>query len=104
MSDLSKRLRNVRKEQNLKIKEVANMLSEIGINVTDRTVRRWEAGTAIPSISTIRVLSHIYKTNFANIYEDKKYYKSLNENEYEFILKLRENSYFRKIVSILIKV
>lgn len=97
------KLKALRKSNGYSIKKVVEKLKEINIFIKDKSVYRWENNAVIPDIKTINALSNIYNTNITSIYEDSKYYKSLTENESKFINCLRKNSYFKKIIMLLIK-
>lgn len=58
MSMLSKRLRELRKEQNLTQEEAAN-----GIGIVLRSYRRYEAGEREPVASTLILLADFYKVS-----------------------------------------
>jgi transcriptional regulator with XRE-family HTH domain len=103
MLKIGSKLKEIRLKNKFSIPTVIKKLEEVNIYITKKTIYRWENDSIIPTLETIKVLSYIYNTNLNEIYEDKKFYKVLSENEYMFINTLRENNNFKKIVKTLVK-
>ena len=97
------KIKELRKYKSLSINSMLKKLEEFNINISKKTFYKWESGAIIPDLNTIKVLSYIYNANITELYEDKKFYKSLTENEFRFITMLRENNNFRKIAKLLSK-
>ncbi|MBR0039049.1 MAG: helix-turn-helix transcriptional regulator [Lachnospiraceae bacterium] len=104
MVKIGKKLREARLNCNLSIEKVIKKLEELNIYVTKKTIYRWENDDTVPDLKTINTLSFIYNANLNELYEDTKFCKSLNENEYRFIIAVRENEQFRKITKLLYKI
>ncbi|MBO6118895.1 MAG: helix-turn-helix transcriptional regulator [Lachnospiraceae bacterium] len=104
MIKIGSKLKEIRLNCKLSINAVIKKLEEMNIYVTKKTIYRWENDNTIPDLKTIKVLSFIYDSNLTEIYEDKRFYKSLSENEYKFIMAIRGNDSFRKIAKILSKI
>ena len=101
---LGKKLREIRKENNLSVKNVSERFKEYDINTSEKLIYGWENDVAIPNLKNIRILSSIYKVNLSSLYEDSKYCKALDENENKFIEMIRSNYKFKKIVSLLLEI
>ena len=104
MVKIGKKLKEIRLNCKLSIEKVIKKLEELGIYVTKKTIYRWENDNTVPDLKTINTLSYIYNANLNLLYEDKKFYKSLSENEYKFIIAIRENESLRKIAKLLYKI
>ena len=104
MSLIGDKLKTLRKSNGYSIKKVVEKLNEINIFVKEKSIYRWESNKVIPDIKVINALSNIYNTNITCIYEDSKYFKSLNENVSKFINYLREDPHFKKIIMLLARV
>lgn len=104
MIKIGKKLKEIRLNCKLSINKVIKKLEELDIYVTKKTIYRWENDVTVPDLKTINTLSYIYNTNLNLLYEDKKFYKSLSENEYKFIIAVRENESLRKIAKLLYKI
>lgn len=103
MVKIGKKLRELRLNCNLSIDKVIEKLKELNIYVTKKTIYRWENDNTVPDLKTFNTLSFIYNANLNELYEDTRFYKSLNENEYKFIIAIRENDIFRRITKLLYK-
>lgn len=103
MENIGSKLKELRLKNNFSINTVIKKLSEVSIIVNKKTIYRWENNSVIPTLDTIRILSYIYNFDLNALYEDKKHYKVLSENEFQFINMLRLNNAFSKIVNNLIK-
>lgn len=102
MREIGDTLRTLRKSCNYTVYDILKKLAETNIHVKLNTIYKWENNICVPDIKTINVLSNIYGISLTSIYEDSKFCKSLNKNENEFIVFLRENLKFRKIVKLLL--
>lgn len=103
MEKIGSKLKELRLKNNFSINTVIKKLSEANIVINKKTIYRWENNSVIPTLDTIRILSYIYNTDLSTLYEDTKYFKVLNENEFLFINMLRLNTEFSKIVNNLMK-
>ena len=97
-------MKEIRLNCKLSIEKVIKKLEELGIYVTKKTIYRWENDNSVPDLKTINTLSYIYNANLNLLYEDTKYYKSLSESEYKFIITIRENEDFRRIAKLIYKI
>ena len=104
MVKIGKKLKENRLNCKLSIDKVIKKLEELGIYVTKKTIYRWENDNSVPDLKTINTLSYIYNANLNLLYEDTKYYKSLSESEYKFIITIRENEDFRRIAKLIYKI
>lgn len=104
MIKIGKKLKESRLNCKLSIEAVIKKLEELNIYVTKKTIYRWENDNTVPDLKTVNTLSYIYSVNLNEFYEDTRFYKSLSENEYKFIITLRENDLFRKIAKLLYKI
>ena len=104
MNNIGETLKMLRKSCNYTVCDIIKKLEETNIHVRENTIYKWENNISVPDIKTINVLSNIYGISLTSIYEDSKYCKSLNKSENEFIILLRSNIKFKKIVKLLINI
>ena len=102
MNTIGDTLKSLRKNCNYSVYDIIKKLEETNIHVRVNTIYKWENNITIPDIKTINVLSNIYGISLTSIYEDSKFCKSLNKNENDFIVFLRNNNNFRKIIKLLV--
>ena len=76
-------IRSLRKEKGMTQKELAEKL-----NISDKTVSKWERGKGIPDISTIPVLSDIF-----GIEIEKMLQGEINSNDF-FVGNMEETKYY----------
>ena len=80
---------NRRKELNMTQKQLAEKL-----NVTDRTISRWECGVSLPDVEMLKTVAKVLEVDITYFYEDVKE-KEINyteEYDYEKIKKFKINS------------
>lgn len=80
---------NRRKELNMTQKQLAEKL-----NVTDRTISRWECGVSLPDVEMLKTVAKVLEVDISYFYEDVKE-KEINyteEYDYERIKKYKMNS------------
>lgn len=78
-----------RKELNMTQKQLAEKL-----NVTDRTISRWECGVSLPDVEMLKTVAKVLNVDINYFYEDVKL-KEINyieEYDYERIKKFKINS------------
>lgn len=94
--DIGFEIAKKRKEKKLTQRELADML-----NVTDKTISRWEKGNSIPDIYSLKKLAYILDIDLNNFFDSVPI--EINENEsinYEWIYKFRK-SYILSLLLIL---
>ena len=67
MSDISKNLKNIRKEKGITQQEIADKLS-----VTRQAVSNWETGKTQPDIETLEKLAGVYQTELEDLIYGRK--------------------------------
>ena len=80
---------NRRKELSMTQKQLAEKL-----NVTDRTISRWECGVSLPDVEMLKTVAKVLEVDITYFYEDVKV-KEINyteEYDYEKIKKFKINS------------
>ena len=80
---------NRRKELNMTQKQLAEKL-----NVTDRTISRWECGVSLPDVEMLKTVAKVLEVDICYFYEDVKE-KEINyteEYDYDKIKKFKINS------------
>lgn len=80
---------NRRKELNMTQKQLAEKL-----NVTDRTISRWECGVSLPDVEMLKTVAKVLEVDITYFYEDVKE-KEINyteEYDYDKIKKFKINS------------
>ncbi|WP_455543762.1 helix-turn-helix domain-containing protein [Intestinibacter sp.] len=98
-------LRVLRKEKNITQEQLAEKL-----NVSGRTVSRWETGVNMPDISLLVELSEFYRISIAEIIDGERKSEKMNEETKNTAIKMAEYSKNetaigkRKITSILLSV
>lgn len=98
-------LRMLRKEKNITQEQLAEKL-----NVSGRTVSRWETGVNMPDISLLVELSEFYKISIPEIIDGERKSEEMNEETKNTAIKMAEYSKNeiatgkRKITSILLSV
>jgi len=88
--EISKLILNKRRELNLTQKDLAEKL-----NVTDKTISRWETGVQLPDVIMLKTLSEVLQINILDFFEDIPI-KEINNNEkydYCVINKYKVNNY-----------
>lgn len=101
MYKIGSKLKYYRTANGYSIVEVVKKFSEINVPIRAQTIYKWENDSCIPDLKTINILSHIYGTNLASIYDDNKFCKSLSKQENDFINCLRNNEVYKKIIKLL---
>lgn len=83
-------LKELRKGKNLSQEQLAEIL-----NVTGRTVSRWETGTNMPDISILVELAEFYEISIPEIIEGERKNYSMNEEVKETVLKVADYEAFK---------
>lgn len=80
---------NRRKELNMTQKQLAEKL-----NVTDRTISRWECGVSLPDVEMLKTVAKVLEVDITYFYEDVKEKEINYTEEYDFgkIKKFKINS------------
>lgn len=78
-------LKELRKEKNLTQEQLATKL-----NVSGRTVSRWETGTTMPDISLLCELAEFYQISISEIIDGQRRNEQMNEEVKETALKLSD--------------
>lgn len=96
-------LKTLRKEKNITQEVLAEAL-----NVSSRTVSRWETGSNIPDISLLVELSEFYQISIPEIINGERKSEKMNQETKDTAIKMAEysknelNAEKRKIISILL--
>lgn len=102
--DISKKLKKLRKINNLKAKQVVNQMGKYNQPISEKTLYKWEQGSVLIDINSLRMLCHIYNVTIQEFFEsDEQKLFSLNILEENFIEMIRENEYFRQALTFIIK-
>jgi len=80
-------LKKLRKENNLTQEELAEKL-----NVSGRTVSRWETGSNMPDISLLVELSEFYQVNITEIIDGERESEKMNQEIRDTAVKIAEYS------------
>lgn len=80
-------LKELRKEKNL----TQEVLAEI-LNVSSRTVSRWETGNNMPDISLLIELSEFYHISISEIIDGERKHEQMNQETRDTALKMAEYS------------
>lgn len=78
-------LKELRKEKNLTQEQLAEQL-----NVSGRTVSRWETGSNMPDISTLIDLAEFYNVSIPEIIDGERKSKKMNKEVKETALKISD--------------
>lgn len=78
-------LKELRKEKELTQSQLAEQL-----NVSDRTVSRWETGTNLPDLSVLVELADFYDVDIREIIDGERKSENMNEEVKETVLKLSD--------------
>ena len=78
-------LKELRKEKNLTQEQLAEQL-----NVSGRTVSRWETGTNMPDVSILVELAEFYNVSISEIIDGERKNERMNEEVKETVLKLSD--------------
>ena len=78
-------LKKLRKEKNLTQEQLAEQL-----NVSGRTVSRWETGINMPDISILVNLAEFYNVSIPEIIDGERKSEKMNEEVKETVLKLSD--------------
>ena len=99
-SNLSMRLRTLRKNLSLTPAQVVKHLKRNNLEYSEQSIYKWEQGSVIPKFEIIKELAKIYDCNISYLVEGKKY-KCLRVSPCEYqVLKLYRTDYlFRSIVT-----
>lgn len=102
---IAERLKFYRKQNNLSIKQVSELLSK-DYPVADKTIYAWENGTTQPDVDTLLRLCCIYNIdNILEIFgykEPKKTRFSLTKQEKDLIIEYRNHPDMQKSVRLLL--
>lgn len=94
LSNFGKTIYELRKERGWTQSELAEKL-----NLSDKTVSKWERGSALPEITTIFELAKTFEVDYTYLIEsglNKKYQRCIEKNE-----KSKKSKIFNIIVSII---
>lgn len=80
-------LKELRKEKGLTQEQIADKL-----NVSDRSVSRWETGNNMPDISLLVDIAELYNVSIPEIIDGERKNEKMNENTKETAVKLVEFS------------
>ena len=78
-------LKELRKEKEFTQSQLAEQL-----NVSDRTVSRWETGTNLPDLSILVELADFYDVDIREIIDGERKSENMNEEVKETVLKLSD--------------
>ena len=78
-------LKKLRKEKNLTQEQLAEQL-----NISGRTISRWETGTNMPDISLLVELANFYDVSIPEIIDGERKSETINEEVKETALKLSD--------------
>lgn len=98
-------LKTLRKEKNITQEVLAETL-----NVSGRTVSRWETGSNMPDISLLVELSEFYQVSIAEIIDGERKSEKMNQETKDTAIKMAEysknalNTEKRKMVSVLLMI
>ena len=70
---------NRRKELNMTQKQLAEKL-----NVTDRTISRWECGVSLPDVEMLKTVAKVLEVDITFFYEDVKEKEINYTEEYDY--------------------
>lgn len=96
-------LKTLRKEKNITQEALAETL-----NVSSRTVSRWETGSNMPDISLLVELSEFYQVSIPEIIDGERKSEKMNQETKDTAIKMAEysknerNTEKRKIISVLL--
>ena len=80
-------LKELRKEKNITQEDLAEEL-----NVSNRTVSRWENGNNMPDISLLTQIAQFYNVSIPEIVDGERKNESKNQNEIDTAVKMAEYS------------
>ncbi len=88
-------LKTLRKEKNYTQEQLAEYL-----NVSDRTVSRWETGTNLPDLDILVILSEFYEVEIKELIDGKRKREKMNKEQVENIQKAAEYSNLKEKILI----
>ena len=74
-TDFANTIYNIRKERDITQKELADL-----IGVSDRTISKWENGSTVPDLETIKKICKELKISPDSIVKSEKNYKDILQN------------------------
>lgn len=98
-------LKTLRKEKNITQEVLAETL-----NVSSRTVSRWETGSNMPDISLLVELSEFYQVSISEIIDGERKSEKMNQETKDTAIKMAEysknelNTEKRKIINVLLMI
>ncbi len=78
-------LKELRKEKDITQEQLAELL-----NVSSRTVSRWETGSHMPDISVLISIAEFYKVSIPEIIDGERKNENMNNEVKETVLKLSD--------------
>lgn len=104
VTQLSCKLRDLRKNMQYTTTQVANKLKKNNANYSIQSIYKWEEGSATPEINVLILLAKIYHCNISFLIEEEQViYKNLTASEI-FLLRLFRNDFqFRSIAIQILK-
>ena len=91
---ISIRLRTLRKQLSLSAKQVINLLSKVNQKYSLQTLYKWEEGSVMPSLNTLKELSKIYGCNISYLIDgENTRLSSFEQDSRKLIIKLNSNNY-----------
>lgn len=103
-TSLSIRLKALRKSLSMSTAHVIKMLKKNNISYSEQSIYKWEQGSVVPSLETLRELSKIYDCNISYLIEGKKYkYMRITPSENFLLNTYRTDFLFRSIMTQVIK-
>lgn len=96
---ISIRLRTLRKQLSLSAKQVINLLSKVNQKYSLQTLYKWEEGSVMPSLNTLKELSKIYGCNISYLIDGENFeYKRLSPTENHLLNIYRTDFLFRSLI------
>lgn len=103
-STLSIRLKTLRKSLSMTTAQVIKLLKKSNITYSEQSIYKWEQGSVVPSLETLKELSKIYNCNISYLVEGKKYkYLRITPSENLLLNIYRTDFLFRSIITQVIK-
>lgn len=96
---ISIRLKTLRKQLSLSAKEVIILLSKVNHNYSLQTLYKWEEGSVVPSLNTLKELSKIYGCNISYLIDGENFeYKRLSPSENYLLNIYRTDFLYRSLI------
>ena len=103
IASLGNKLKTLRKRNGLSINDVCELLNNSNMPICIQTIYKWEKDESSPDLKYLNALCNIYNVRIGSLFESGLSCQALDDNEEKFILSLRNNEIYKRIIYLITK-